>query len=172
MSRVKELLQTWTNSSNAVASIGSGTGKALQPGALSCPSEKMGRATCFAPPGLCPASRDTPRGLMCSFHLQTAQQCVCFHPESTCVPQGRGPHPSADQMPHGLPLGPCPCSHPHRIRFYRVLEGAWWWSETCYSGHREHRGTGAGPVWMPQCPGLSSGEPSTSEHTSQWPVSI
>lgn len=144
MSRVKELLQAWTNSSDTVASTGLGTGKALQPGALSCRSKKVGRAACSTPPGLCPAFRDTPRGLM--VHLETAQRYVRFHPQSTCVPQDCGPHPSADQMPHRLPLGLCPCSRPHRISSYGVLDDAWW--QPLRTQKR-----GCSPAWVPRCPG-------------------
>ena len=139
MSRVKELLQAWTNSSDAVASTGSGTGKALQPGALSCRS-KVGRAACSTPRASALPS-GTPH-----VHLETAQRCVRFHPQSTCIPQDCGPHPRADQMTRRLPLGLCPCSNPHRISFYGVLEDAWWRPPRTQKRRRS-------PVWAPRYPG-------------------
>lgn len=99
MSRVKELLQAWTNSSDAVASTGSGTGKALQPGALSCRS-KVGRAACSTPPGLCPAFRDTPRAsrnctTMCTFSPPKYLHTPRLWPSPECRPDDAQAPPGA-----------------------------------------------------------------------------
>lgn len=137
----------------------SGIGKALQPGALSCPSEVGGAA--HSTPALCPASRDTLRGLMCSSRYCTTM-CAFSPPKYLHTPSlwlSSKCWPDATRAPLGL----CPCSCPHRIS----AEDAWWWLEVCHSGHQEHRSASAALRGRPGALGLSS-----SEHTSQRLVSI